>query len=398
MNKHIPKKEIIAVFLGFFVLAAFISPTFVGAVDTSELEKEISARKGQIDELNAEIEQYREKLDVLAAEQDSLHNNIVLIENQATLTELDIKATEANMEAAQLSLDLLNEQIRTETSRIKTQRAMLRQMIFELSKNTDVSIIELVFSSKNFNELFSKMEYLQTLSSNLNDTLDETKKTRVTLEEYRSDQELKIDDLERLEEDLQARVASLASQKSAINVLIDETKNSEDQYRNLLNELRQEHQYVNSRVSQLQEELQRSLADSNSEIDFSDTSMVSPLDSYIVTATFHDPTYPWRHLFEHSGLDMAAPTGTPVRAATGGVVAWARTVKSYGNYIMVIHDNGLSTLYAHLSAFNTSTDAFVSKGQVIGYVGSTGFSTGPHLHFEVRLNGIPVNPQDYIGR
>lgn len=367
----------------------------VQANDIDDLQREISSRRSQIDSINKRIDEYRSELDRLSGQQNSLENDIALIENQAALTELDIQATEAEMEAAQLHLDLLDEQIRRQTAQIKTQRGMLRSMLFELHRSSDISMIELVFSSRDFNDLFSSIEYLGALSNNLNSTVEETKKSRIELEGSREEQQGQIEMLEELEGQLTARIATLETQKRAIDILLDETRNSESNYQNLLTDLRAEQQSVNSRVSQLQRELENRLSDSDEPINFSDTSMVCPVDSYVTTAIFNDPTYPWRHLFEHSGLDMAAPTGTPVRSATSGVVAWTRTISSYGNYIVVIHDNGLSTLYAHLSGFNTAADRFVSKGEVIGYIGSTGFSTGPHLHFEVRKNGIPVNPQNY---
>ena len=120
-----------------------------------------------------------------------------------------------------------------------------------------------------------------------------------------------------------------------------------------------------------------------------------PMDG-VITATFHDPTYPFRHLWGHSGLDIATTAGTPIVAAAPGYVAWSRYGSSYGNYVMIIHTNGYATLYAHMSSAAVSADQYVSRGDVIGYEGTTGFSTGPHLHFEIRENGIPVDPQLYL--
>ena len=117
----------------------------------------------------------------------------------------------------------------------------------------------------------------------------------------------------------------------------------------------------------------------------------------LITAYFHDPDYPYRYLFEHSGLDTATPMGTPLRAAEAGYVARvAYGTRWYGNYLMIIHNNNLATLYAHLNNINVKTDQYVSKGQIIGATGNSGFSSGPHLHFEVRYNGVPVNPLGYL--
>ena len=98
----------------------------------------------------------------------------------------------------------------------------------------------------------------------------------------------------------------------------------------------------------------------------------------------------------HNGLDMNGAQGSPIVAANGGTVILSGVKGGYGNTIMVDHGGGMVTLYAHQSTLAVGGGAKVSRGQVIGYVGSTGQSTGPHLHFEVRINGAPVNPANYL--
>lgn len=100
----------------------------------------------------------------------------------------------------------------------------------------------------------------------------------------------------------------------------------------------------------------------------------------------------------HAGIDIAAPTGSRVLASAEGVVVATGRDGGYGNYIEIEHPNGLRTFYAHLSRIETRPGAEVGAGQVIGKVGSTGYSTGPHLHFEVRRDGAQIDPLDYIGR
>jgi murein DD-endopeptidase MepM/ murein hydrolase activator NlpD len=98
----------------------------------------------------------------------------------------------------------------------------------------------------------------------------------------------------------------------------------------------------------------------------------------------------------HAGIDIAAPEGTPIRAADDGTVILAGWTGGYGNYTCISHGGALSTCYAHQSRYGTSTGANVGKGQVIGYVGNTGQSFGAHLHFEVRVNGAPQDPMGYL--
>jgi murein DD-endopeptidase MepM/ murein hydrolase activator NlpD len=122
-----------------------------------------------------------------------------------------------------------------------------------------------------------------------------------------------------------------------------------------------------------------------------------PLDSAALTSGFGMRTHPvLGGRRDHKGIDLAAPTGTPVYASADGVVGKAEWFSSYGNFIQIEHGAEMQTRYAHLSGYAVSAGEFVRKGQLIGYVGSTGRSTGPHLHYEVRIAGEAVDPTPYM--
>jgi murein DD-endopeptidase MepM/ murein hydrolase activator NlpD len=129
-------------------------------------------------------------------------------------------------------------------------------------------------------------------------------------------------------------------------------------------------------------------------------SLLWPVDGYGVTANVGwriHPIYGYRSC--HTGTDIGAPIGTPARAAASGRVVWVQPDDGgpYGNNVLVDHGNGLSTFYAHLSAFSVTQGEHVVAGQTVGLVGSTGWSTGPHLHFEVHINGVPYDPMGWFG-
>lgn len=122
-----------------------------------------------------------------------------------------------------------------------------------------------------------------------------------------------------------------------------------------------------------------------------------PLDGATLTSSFGMRTHPvLGGRRAHKGIDLAAPTGTPVYATADGLVQMAQWYSSYGNYIQIGHGNDMETRYAHLSRIVAAEGAWVKKGDLIGYVGSTGRSTGPHLHYEVRISGMAVNPIPYM--
>lgn len=117
----------------------------------------------------------------------------------------------------------------------------------------------------------------------------------------------------------------------------------------------------------------------------------------VITSSYGYRIHPiWGTTIYHSGIDIGVDYGTPVHAADGGTVVYADWISGYGNAVIIDHGNGLSTLYGHNESLNVSEGQTIGKGDVIAFAGSTGNSTGPHVHFEVRANGDPVDPMGYL--
>jgi murein DD-endopeptidase MepM/ murein hydrolase activator NlpD len=122
-----------------------------------------------------------------------------------------------------------------------------------------------------------------------------------------------------------------------------------------------------------------------------------PIDAVAMTSGFGMRNHPiLRQRRQHQGVDLAAPNGTPVYATAAGLIGMAQYYSSYGNYVQIEHGGELQTRYAHLTSYTVHPGDMVQKGDLIGYVGSTGRSTGPHLHYEVRVAGVAVDPRPYM--
>lgn len=372
---------------------------FAQEMNTDEinaLNDAIVQKQQSIDQLNRQIDSYKDKIEQKQAQAATLYGELDLLDNRIAKTELDIEAAGAEIDLVNAQISLIEQEIHDLEDVMAKDRELVAEILLRIDVQDHSLPMQLVFGTDSFSEFFSTLEQLEAVSTDLKDAVETARASKANLLEKHEAQQGKKEQLTELGESLAQEQRRLEASVSAKSTLLSVTQNSEEQFQALLESLREEQVYLNQQISQLQKDIEGKLSATDV---LGDSSILSwPIDPTLrgISAYFHDPSYPFRHLFEHSGLDLPAPTGTPVRAAAPGYVAWARTGTLYGNYVMIIHTNGMATLYAHLSRMDVSADQFVSRGDQIGAVGSTGLSTGPHLHFEARKDGIPTNPLDYL--
>jgi murein DD-endopeptidase MepM/ murein hydrolase activator NlpD len=385
------------------LLASVSSPAFVSAdtlpVDPAALQAEIQNRKAQISTITTQLDEYKKKIAEYAKKSSSLMNEIAILENDTAMGQLDVAATENEIASAQLELQMISANIDETDQKLSHQRELLSRLILAIHRqDAEGGPMELMVGAKKFDDVFTAAANLQAVNGDLRKTLTATKTTREALDEDLTKQNTKVENLDELRVALEKQVDALEQKKVAKTILAEQTSESEDKYRGMLDDLRQEQQSILARINDLQNKVATSQFDDGDP----DPSAITWPVRGIITTLFHDPTYPFRHLFEHSGLDIAVPQGTPVAAAAPGIVAWTKTGPQYGNYVMIIHEDGLATLYAHLSRIDVKQDQFISRGEILGLSGGrpgtqgAGLSTGSHLHFEVRKGGIPVNPMTFL--
>lgn len=366
-----------------------------------EINDEIAVRKAKIEQINTKIDEYQKKIDQAEAQQASLANEIDLLDNRVAKSQLEIESTDEEIKTLDAEMRTTDVSVAETEEALGRQRATLQSVLREIRLSDKTSVVDWIFSSQSFSQLFNGVEKMETVHADLEKNLQETKETKISLQLLKQEQERKLISLEDLQKKLEKEITLLEEQKNAKASLIAQTAQSESEFQSLLQELQAEDQYVNRQIASLQYGIEQKLKESDSVGDSSVLSWpVSPDKG--ISATFHDPTYPFRHLFEHPGLDIPVPVGTAVKSSAPGYVAWVRLGNLYGNYVLIIHADGVATLYAHLSKILVSADQFVMRDETIGLSGGrpgmpgAGLSTGPHLHFEVRKDGIPTNPLDYL--
>lgn len=367
-----------------------------------ELNDTVEQKRSELGDLRVRIETYKQQISTLQSQSRSLTNEMALVENRIVKTELDIEAINVEVESTTIEVEILDQEISDKQVRIDRERQILAGLIREIQTFDRRSTLALIFSTRTFSDFYSQLRFLEDAQGRLQETTDSVQTAKVLQEQKRTDREEHLAALGALKSDLEKKQQLLDDERGTKAFLLENTKSSEVRFQELLRIVREESQFVDAQLGKLQGELANRLREFDT--DFSGGALFSwPLPSRtLITTLFHDPTYPFRNLFEHSGLDMRANTSTPVLAAAPGIVAVARTGRLYGNYVAIVHANGFSTLYAHLSRIMVSPDQFVDRNQTIGLSGGVrgsagaGLSTGPHLHFEIRASGIPVNPLDYL--
>ena len=330
---------------------------------------------------------YIQKMDAELAEVEAKLEDLG---NQQTIKEQEIAETEIELEDAK----------KTEREQYESMKLRIQYMY----ENGNESYLEMLLGAESFADLLNKSEYIAQITSYDRDMLDAYQQTILEVEAKEAQLEEENRELTRLiqesedeKENLQrlidAKAVVLAGYEADIESGEAEVSALEADMAKMEEELAE----LEAKLKREEEEAARQAAAARRTYDGG--SLGFPMAWYYrKTSDFGYRNHPiYGQVLQHNGVDLSADTGTAIYAAYKGTVVVSTYNSSAGNYIMIDHGSGLMTVYMHCSKLLVSVGETVSKGQTIGLVGSTGNSTGPHLHFSVRLNGSYVDPKPYIG-
>lgn len=370
-------------------------------IDTLNLQ--VKSKRGKVKELDSLIGSYKDKISKQEEQQASLQNEVLLLDNRIVKKSLDIERAKTETEALALEIDALTAQIGTQDARITNQKDIASELIRRIRSMDDVTPLEILLTKRSLSVFFDRLNELKRLQDDLMDSLGQVKSAKQALETVKKERDEKRLALIDEKKQLQKEELALESEKNSKLSLANETKSKQDEFERILSELREQQQATADEIASVESRLKEKINSIDEALARGDVLLNWPISTASgITAKFHDPSYPFRHLFEHPGEDIRTSVGTPVKAAAGGYVAWNRVGRMYGNYTMIVHPGNIATVYAHLSRFLAKPDTYVERGTVIGLSGGrpgdqgAGLSTGAHLHFEVRQNGIPVNPENFL--
>lgn len=419
-------KKIISVCLALMMIIGGAATTTAATISElearqAELESKQAEYQAKLNKSNSAVAEKQEEVDALVGQVES-----VTAEIQVCYQKISIY--DQNIAEKQKAIDEAN-------SEIDNSMNTLRQRIKTIYISGDVSALEIVMGAKDFTDFLDKLQLVQYVSDHDAELINGIRKKLNTISEEKKA-------LEADKASLEEEHTTLTNKQDELTKLLDENKETLASLQSEANDAQMQLSISEEELSKLKPELQElvrqsqaaaaaqtaaaapsSSSDDEEEIDYSDNgggssggggySAPTQIDAgagwtwpipgcYTITGGFGEG----RSYESHGGTDIAASIGTPIYAANSGTVIDTSNDCShssagvgacnhgggYGNHVWIQHDNGYQTIYGHMINTAVSTGEYVSKGQLIGYSGSTGWSTGPHLHFELRINGVRSNP------
>ncbi len=404
--------------MGFLlaVLLLFMTPAAtLAAPDTKDsLEQQITSDTGALSNaknekknLESSLEAAQESKETLVQEKNQLASHMEELDGKMSTVSAKLWEVESLLETKTKQLSEMEERLEKAQEDIKVQYEDMKIRIQFMYEHGTMSFIEILFSCKSFSDLLNKAEYIEQVSAYDREMLDEFEATKKKIEKLEKDLEVE-------QEALQMTKGEVEKQQQEMKGLIEEKRDEIEEYEaDIENKQKAIEEYEN--MIKEQDDMIRALESSVAEAKRKRAQMnVSgngtpaptyrggafcwPAPSYTrISDEYGERMHPILQVTQyHNGLDMAAPSGSPILAAADGYVVAAAYNATMGNYIMLDHGDGLYTIYMHASALYVSEGQNVEMGEQIAAVGSTGRSTGPHLHFGVRLNGSYVNPWNYL--
>ena len=367
-----------------------------GAPLSSRIEhkkREIQKRKGKEQVLTTTISGFTERI-------GSLQDDITVLQTRQVRIQTDLDAK--RRELAQIQDKLRQERIRLVNlrERLAAAKDALAERLVEIYKSDEPDVVTVILEADGFEDLITRAEFIDRVGDQDGRIIDRVRIAKTDAVRAEAELDRLEDRQRRVTAEVDRRLREVESVKGELVDRRDDFAAVRDQKQSALASTREERHDLEGDLRALEKEqaavlakiqaAQNPSAPTAGPIRQGSGSMIWPVNGTL-TSPFG---YRWGRL--HAGIDIAAPEGTPIRAADSGRVILLGWTGGYGNYTCISHSSSISTCYGHQSRYGTSMGASVSKGQVIGYVGNTGHSFGAHLHFEVRINGNPVDPMGYL--
>lgn len=416
-------KQPIATFVFLALLIGFAPPVFAidpaspGALDSS-VQADIKAKADRLQRLYQETQAAQSSLNQVQSQKTSLQRELKTLDGSIKVLDLSIQTDNVQTEQLGLQINSLQDELDTMGRAMDDKRANIMRLFRELQKTDGENLVTTLLSNNSLTEILNDAQSIESLRSqlaidivNLNQLSDEYRQKVSDMSDKKSEVVLHL-------ENLKNRKVIVQDQKAQRQTILAVTKNQESVYQDKIAKLKAEQDALEDEISQMESQLSQNF-NSNVLPPKIHGILAWPVKDPRITQHFGERSYLYRGK-PHNGVDLAASIGTPIFAAADGIiVAVDNNDRSsfnkyqYGRYVLIRHPNGLATIYGHLSRQVVSPGQLIKRGDLIGYSGSTGYATGPHLHFglywypTMSLKRIPpaaglvpvgvvLNPEDYL--
>jgi peptidoglycan DL-endopeptidase CwlO len=383
----------------------------VVAVAATPASGDVASRKAAIDSrlqrVQAKIAWAQERERTLATQISSVNDEIRGLASQVGVVSAQLEPLERDLELHKEKLARLNELFRLQTQRFHFYRseyeALLERLgnrLVDMYEQGETSSLEVLFAAKSFNDLIDQAQVVDSLATQdrsiagqvgtakerVHAQREHTKKFRSLVAAELRTIAVRANQVRALRDQLLANENRLAAARASKREALGNVKESKSEFLHEAAGLQQASASLAAQIRSAQSRSSYSAGDSTP----SAAGFIWPVNGPVVSP------FGWRWGRMHEGIDIGVGYGTPIRAAASGRVVYAGWMSGYGNLVAIDHGRGISTAYGHQSSIAVGVGQVVSQGQTIGYVGCTGHCFGPHLHFEVRINGSPVDPLGYL--
>ena len=390
------KKKIISILLIFLILQYFYTFVFAENSLTNEITNSITNEvdlEAQKEEVENKIEETNTKLEYVQSELSATMLKVQETEDKIIEYENDIEELGEKMNTLQASIDEANQSLQIASQNYEEKSDLLAKRLVAIYEAGDTQYLDVLLNSKSITDFISKYYIVQEIAEYDSILINQIEEEKNNIEQTR----------QKLENE-QSEIRILKSRSEQTSVVLSNMKTLQQSYIKQLSEGEKvlQEQITAFKREQAEIEAQILLATNNidADIQYTGGEMLWPvaISGTAITSGYGVREHPIQGIVrEHTGIDIGnTPLGAPVVAAADGIVTYAGWLGGYGNCVMINHGDGVVTLYGHGNKILTSVNTEVKQGDVIMEVGSTGNSTGPHLHFEVRVNGNYTNPLSYV--
>lgn len=381
-------RMLLALLCAVVVLSAELTPVLAVS------QADIDALKETANTLNSQKKELEAKLDALADDKTKALERKTLLDQQVANTATQIKNVESQIAEYAALITQTEAELADAEEREAAQYELFCQRVRAMEERGTVSYWSVLFNADSFTDLLSRLDAVNEVMDADQAVIDELQALQVEISEKKASLETSKAEAETAKADLEGKKRELEAQRTEANKLIQSLVANENETEATIEGMEEEEEEILRRAQELSRKLAAEQAAAGNYKDVGPGGYIWPVNSRYITSTMGGRSSPGGiGSTNHKGTDIGRVGYTSsIYASKAGTVIVSQRSNSYGNYVVISHGSGNTTLYAHMSSRKVEVGQYVNQGDVIGITGSTGNSTGPHLHFEVTENGVRVNP------